>query len=218
MRLNTVAAKIDLSRQAETPWRVVMLGDSVGKLTESNLITALASPSRVADTGWIKPGLSAWDWWNGPQFDLPAPHNANGQRAGMNTTTYKAYVDFAASLGLQDTLIDEGWTVGSAIEPTPDADVTRPRPEMDMAEIIRYAASKDVGVWVWLQWKQLERQMDQALPCGARGKGLRVRSDFRATAGRPKRKHLPGRRGEVCMCGPGYGSRLAVDGTTTQLV
>jgi hypothetical protein len=47
---------------------------------------------------------------------------------------------------------------------TPDADVTRPKPEMDMAEIVRYAASKEVGVWVWLQWKQLERQMDQALP------------------------------------------------------
>lgn len=176
LRANTVAAKVDLSQGAETPWRVVMLGDSIGKLTESNLINALATPSRLADTSWIQAGLSAWDWWNGTQFALPAPHNAHGQRAGMNTATYKAYVDFAADLGLKYILIDEGWSVGSAIEPNEQADVTRPKPEMDMAEIIRYAGSKGVGVWVWLQWRQLERQMDQALAAYQRWgiKGIKV--------------------------------------------
>ncbi|SFU98800.1 glycoside hydrolase family 97 protein [Pseudoduganella namucuonensis] len=176
LRANTVAAKIDLSQGAETPWRVVMLGDSVGKLTESNLVNALATPSKLADTSWIQPGLSAWDWWNGTQFALPAPHNADGQRAGMNTATYKAYVDFAAELGLKYILIDEGWSVGSAIEPNDQADVTRPKPEMNMAEIIRYASAKGVGVWVWLQWRQLERQMDQALAAYERWgiKGIKV--------------------------------------------
>lgn len=162
-RARIAAAKIDASQGFQTPWRVVMLGDSAGKLIESNLVNALAAPSRVADTSWIKPGLSAWDWWNGNQFPLPAPHNAGGQTSGMNTATYKAYVDFAAELGLEYILIDEGWSVGSTIEPNPAADVTKPKPEMDIAEIVRYAASKNVGVWVWLQWKQLDRQLDAAL-------------------------------------------------------
>jgi alpha-glucosidase len=163
LRSNLAAAVVDTSRRFETPWRVVMLADSTGKLTESNLIDALATPAKIADTSWIKPGLTAWDWWNGTQFPLPAPHNANGQEAGMNTATYKAYVDFAASMGLQYIMIDEGWSVGSMTEPNPAADVTRAKPEMDMAEIVRYAAAKNVGVWIWLQWKQLERQMDAAL-------------------------------------------------------
>lgn len=162
-RARIAVAKIDASKGFETPWRVVMLGDSPGKLIESNLINALATSSTLADTSWIKPGLSAWDWWNGNQFPLPAPHNAGGQASGMNTATYKAYVDFAAELGLEYILIDEGWSVGSTIEPNAAADVTRPKPEMDIAEIVRYAAAKNVGVWVWLQWKQLEGQMDAAL-------------------------------------------------------
>jgi alpha-glucosidase len=176
LRSNVAAAIVDTSRRFETPWRVVMLGDSVGKLTESNLIDALAKPSKIADTSWIKPGLTAWDWWNGTQFPLPAPHNANGAQAGMNTATYKTYVDFAASLGLQYIMIDEGWSVGSMTEPNPAADVTRAKPEMDMPEIVRYARSKNVGVWIWLQWKQLDRQLDAALATyeGWGVKGIKV--------------------------------------------
>jgi alpha-glucosidase len=162
-RARIAAAQIDPARGVQTPWRVIMLADSAGKLIESNLINALATPSKVADTSWIKPGLSAWDWWNGNQFALPAPHNAGGQTSGMNTATYMAYVDFAAELGLEYIMIDEGWSVGSTIEPNPQADVTRPKPEMDIAAIARYAQSKNVGVWLWLQWKQLDNQLDAAL-------------------------------------------------------
>ena len=163
LRSSLAAAVVDLAQPVKTPWRVVMLGDSVGKLAESNLINALATPSKVADTGWIKPGFSAWDWWNGTQFALPKAHAAHGEKAGMNTATYQTYADFAADMGLQYILIDEGWSVNSMIEPNPQADVTRAKPEVDMAEIIRYAGNKGVGVWLWLQWKQLDRQMDEAL-------------------------------------------------------
>lgn len=157
-RFNTTAAKVDASKGFETPWRVVMMGDSAGKLIENNLITALAEPSMVTDTSWIKPGLVAWDWWNGSQVVLP-----EGQSAGMNTATYKAFTDFAADLGLEYILIDEGWSIGSTVEPNDAADITKPKPEMDMAEIIRYAKSKGVKVWVWVQWQQMDNQMQAAL-------------------------------------------------------
>jgi alpha-glucosidase len=176
LRSSLAAAIVDLAQPVRTPWRVLMLGDSVGKLTESNLINALATPSKIADTSWIKPGLTAWDWWNGTQWALPAPYNANGQQAGMNTATYLAYADFAADMGLSNILIDEGWSVNSMTEPNPKADVTRPKPSMDMAEIIRHAGDKGVGVWIWLQWKQLDRQMDDALATYERWgiKGIKV--------------------------------------------
>lgn len=154
-RFNTVAATIDATQGFATPWRVVMLGDSAGSLIESNLITALAEPQSFDDTTWIKPGFVAWDWWNGSQVDIANP--------GMNTDTYKAFTDFAADMGLEYIMLDEGWSVGSTVEANPAADITQPKPEVDLAEIIRYAASKGVKVWVWVQWQQLEAQMDEAL-------------------------------------------------------
>lgn len=137
-----------------TAWRVVMLGDTPGDLIPSNLITLLAEPSKIADTSWIKPGKAAWDWWNGWAVDVPD--------AGVNTATYKVYIDFAQKMGLEYVLIDEGWYRGSSEAPTP-ADVTVPIPQVDMPGIVRYAQERGVGIWVWLQWKQLERQMDDAL-------------------------------------------------------
>jgi len=137
-----------------TPWRVVMVGDKPGDLAQSNLITTLGSPSVISDTSWIKPGKAAWDWWNGWAVNVPNP--------GVNTETYKAYIDFAASMKLDYILIDEGWYAGSSEMPIA-ADVTLPKPAMNIPEIVKYAENKGIGVWVWLQWKQLDRQMDDAL-------------------------------------------------------
>lgn len=150
-----------------TAWRVVMLGDTAGDLIPSNLIQLLAEPSRIADTSWIKPGKSAWDWWNGWAVDVP--------NAGVNTATFKKYIDFAQRMGLEYTLIDEGWYKGSSEGPTP-ADVTVPKPDVDIPGVVKYGAERGVGVWVWLQWKQLERQLDAAIPLYASWgiKGIKV--------------------------------------------
>jgi len=139
----------------KTPWRVIMVGDTPGKLTESSLIAALGEPTQMKDTSWIKPGKTAWDWWNDNQVAIPKP--------GMNTDTYKAYIDFAATLGLQYILIDEGWHQGSTVTSKPGSDLLKPVAAMDIPAIISYAKSKNVGVWVWLQWQQLDWQMEEAL-------------------------------------------------------
>jgi alpha-glucosidase len=150
-----LAVKADLARgPLVTPWRVVMLGDSPAALVQSTLIAQLASPSVIGDTSWIKPGKAQWDWWNGWAVNIPG--------AGINTATYKAYIDNAAAMKLQYVLIDEGWYEGSSEGPGP-ADVTQTVAAIDMPEIVRYAAERGIGVMVWLQWKQLDRQMDQAL-------------------------------------------------------
>lgn len=151
----TVSAKVELNGQGfHTPWRVVMLGDTPGELAASSLIPTLAAPSRIADTSWIKPAKTSWDWWNDWAVNVP--------NAGVNTATYKAFIDFSKEMKLDDILIDEGWSVGSDIEPNPDADVTKAKPAMDMPELMRYAKSQNVGVWLWLQWQQLDNQMDAA--------------------------------------------------------
>jgi alpha-glucosidase len=86
-----------------SPWRVLMLGAKPGDLVESTILTSLADPNEIGDTSWIKPGKVAWDWWNGPVVPgVP-------WKAGMNTETFRHFVDFAAEFGLEYVLIDAGW-------------------------------------------------------------------------------------------------------------
>ena len=144
----------------KTPWRVIMIGDTPGKLTESSLIAVLGEPTQLKDTGWIRPGKTAWDWWNDNQVTFAKDVTT---KPGMNTDTYKAYIDFSATLGLEYILIDEGWHQGSTVTSKPGSDVLKPIAAMDIPAILSYAKSKKVGVWVWLQWKQLDWQMEEAL-------------------------------------------------------
>ncbi len=169
VRQSASIAKVNLTAGGfKTPWNVLMVADSPAALATTSLVQTLAAPSKIADTSWIKPGKVAWDWWNGSQAAVPNP--------GMNTATYRAFVDFAAEMGLEYIMIDEGWSVGSAIEPVKGSDVTRHKPELDLPAVVAYAKSKGVGVWVWLQWEQLERQMDAALATYARWgiKGIKI--------------------------------------------
>lgn len=157
--LNRVAVKAKLEENFLTPWRVIMLGDTPGDLTESSLVTLLGEPTKIKNTDWIKPGKVAWDWWNDNQVVL----QNTSVKPGMNTATYKAYIDFAATLKLEYILIDAGWHEGAAWNSSPGSNIIKPIAAMDMPEILRYAKEKNVGVWVWLQWKQLDWQMEEGL-------------------------------------------------------
>ncbi len=79
-----------------TPWRTMIVGD-LATVTESDLVTDLAPPSRVADTSWIKPGVGAWSWWS----EGSSPGSLDRQ---------KAYVDFASRMGWEYSLVDSGWS------------------------------------------------------------------------------------------------------------
>jgi alpha-glucosidase len=141
-----------------SPWRVIMMADTLGKLIESTLIANLNPPTALRDITWIVPGKSAWDWWSGPHLPPPA-------KAGMDMATLKRYIDFAAAARLQYMLIDEGWCLNSGVGGVArqDADITRAKPDIDMEELVRYAAQRKVGLWLWVQWALLDRQMDAAL-------------------------------------------------------
>ncbi|UAK23282.1 glycoside hydrolase family 97 protein [Sphingomonas nostoxanthinifaciens] len=142
-----------------TPWRVVLIADRAEKLVESNLVDALAAPSRIADTTWIKPGKAAWDWWSGPY--LPGATNV-----GHNDATYRTFIDFAGRMGLPYMLIDEGWAkgAGGAGFVRPDSDVTKTAPGVDLPGLVAYAHQRGVGLWLWANWQALDAQMDAALP------------------------------------------------------
>ena len=154
----TLVARAEIGANgAGSPWRVIMLGDSLGKLIESHLIGNL-NPDPSFDTSWIRAGKTAWDWWSGPY--LPPP-----DKGGTDMPTIKKYIDFAGRSGFEYMMIDEGWCLRSGVggSAPADADITRAKPEIDMPALVAYGARKKVGLWLWVQWSLLDRQMDEAL-------------------------------------------------------
>ncbi len=129
------------------PWRMIAVGKNDAELLDNDLVYKLASPSRIDDTSWIKPGKVAWDWWN--DWNV---YNVDF-RAGINTETYKYYIDFAAEKGIEYVILDEGWS-----ESTNLLNVV---PEIDLQAIIDHAKSKNVDVVLWAGWLPLRQNMDE---------------------------------------------------------
>jgi len=130
------------------PWRVLIITDSDRQLLDNQTVFKLGPEQMIEDTSWIRPGKVAWDWWN--------YNNIYGVdfRAGVNTDTYKYYIDFASRYGIEYIVLDEGWyKLG---------DLLSVSPEVDLEEIVRYAKSKDVEVVLWVVWKTLEDQWNAA--------------------------------------------------------
>jgi alpha-glucosidase len=76
-------------------------------------------------------------------------------KAGLNTETYKYYVDFASKFRLEYVMLDAGWSDVNDL-----FSITK---EMDVKEIIRYAAKRNIGIILWTQAETMSRQMDTAL-------------------------------------------------------
>jgi alpha-glucosidase len=160
-RIDKTGIAVETEAPVTTPWRVLMIGDVPGRLVESNMILNLNSPSKIADTSWIRAGKSAWDWWSGEA----AP--SVSFKTGMNTATMKHYIDFASASGLTYMLIDAGWAVADRSGPqdySALADITKVTPEIDMPELLRYAKQKNVRIWLWSHWTSVDKYMAQAFP------------------------------------------------------
>lgn len=84
------AVKVRALLPHKSPWRVMLIGDRIGTLIESNIITSLNEPCKIKDVSWIKPGTSTFPWWNGNV--TPDTLNAPGN----NFVTNQYYIDFCA--------------------------------------------------------------------------------------------------------------------------
>lgn len=133
------------------PWRVFVVSENDGQLADCDMVYRLASPSRVNDISWIKPGKVAWDWWN--DWNL---YNVDF-RAGINNETYKYYIDFASAHGIEYVILDEGWAVNL------EADLLKVIPEIDLPGIVDYAKSKDVDIILWAGYYAFDRDMENVV-------------------------------------------------------
>ena len=130
------------------PWRILGIAEKDGDLITNQMVYLLAKPSQVQDTSWIRPGKVAWDWYNA--------NNISGVnfKSGINTQTYKYYIDFAAKYGIEYIILDEGWyKLGNLLSVVPD---------MKIEELVAYGKQKHVGIILWVVWKTLDDQFEPA--------------------------------------------------------
>ena len=130
------------------PWRYMLITQEDGRLAENTMPVRLAPECRIEDTAWIKPGQTCWDWLNGIPYGTDVTF-----KGGINLDTYKYFVDFASRNGIPYIIMDEGWALSTR-------DPYRTNPEVNLPELIRYAKSKNVGIFVWLPWLTVEHNMD----------------------------------------------------------
>jgi len=145
-----------------SPWRTILVADQPVRILESNLITSLNPPSAIADTSWIHPGKSSWDWWSGSLDPEGKP--------AFTTENMKTYVDFSAKSGFEYMLVDAGWSA--------QGDITKMNGRVDIPELVRYAAPKNVKVWIWCHWTGIDAQLNEAFPVYEKWGVAGVKIDF----------------------------------------
>ena len=104
-----------------TPWRTITVGADLAPIVETTIAFDVVTP-RYETTRSYRYGKSSWSWivW---------------QDASMNQADQVAYIDLAAAMEWPYILIDAGWDqeFGHA----------------GMEELVRYARSKGVDVFLW---------------------------------------------------------------------
>ena len=106
----------------KTPWRIIVIGNSLKTIVESTLGTDLAEPSKLKDISFVKPGQSSWSW----------------VLLKDDSTVYdvqKKFIDYASDMNWEYCLVDADWDKKIGYE--------------KLAELSEYAKTKGVGILAW---------------------------------------------------------------------
>ncbi|HZL09760.1 MAG TPA: glycoside hydrolase family 97 protein [Prolixibacteraceae bacterium] len=130
------------------PWRLFVIIKEDKQLVENEMVSKLSSPNVLGDVSWVKPGQVSWDWWNATF----SPYGVDF-KSGINTATYKYYVDFASKFSIPYIILDEGWAINTR-------DPFNANPDLNLPELIKYAKDKNVKLVLWLSWLTVENNFD----------------------------------------------------------
>lgn len=131
------------------PWRITAFAGDDKDILTNQLVYMLASDNKIGDASWVRPGKVAWDWWGAMNL-TGVPFET-----GINTETYKYYIDFAARNGIEYVNMDEGWSERFNLLKVNSA--------VDMPELMRYAKERNVGIFLWCPWRILDGQLAEAM-------------------------------------------------------
>lgn len=131
------------------PWRVLIISANDKELPANDIVYRLASSSRITETAWINPGQGTDEWIIGVNlFNVPF-------KTGVNTATYKYYIDFAKRFGFERIMLDAGWSDYK--------DLFKINPNLNMDTIAAYARQQGVKLSMWTLAITLEKQLEPAL-------------------------------------------------------
>lgn len=141
-----------LSEPGFSPWRVLIVAPKAIDLVDQSILMNLSEPTDPkSDWSWIAPGIGTWDWWS--------DSNVN-----MSTEGTKAFIDFASEMGWQYHFLDDPWYAGKKYGMgDPRNNILTSNDDLDMEAILKHAKEKNVKLFLWLNWKDFDRQMDEAL-------------------------------------------------------
>jgi alpha-glucosidase len=136
----------------ETPWKLIMVAEKPTDLLANNDIYLNLNPeSKIKNTDWIKPGKVI-------------------RIASLTTKDAKSVIDFAEKRKLQYVHFDAGWYGAETLmnsDPTsykhvdPDRSLAN---DLNLEEVTKYAKSKGIGVWVYVNQRALTNHLDEILP------------------------------------------------------
>ncbi len=154
-RLNLVPTKrapyiARLEGPQALPWRIVLVTEEDSQLLNCDMGQLLAPECRLKDVSWIKPGKVAWDWWNNWNLTGVPFH------AGVNTDTYKYYIDFAKKYNLEYVIIDEGWSGRESL-------MEDLNPDIDVPAVLEYAHKQGVRIILWASWRSLLNDTEKVM-------------------------------------------------------
>lgn len=131
------------------PWRVLLIAREDKELPTNDLVYRLASPTKIEDASWIHPGKCTDEWIIDINlFNVPF-------KSGINTATYKYYIDFVKRFGFDRIMMDAGWSNTK--------DLFKINPDLDMDAIAAYAKQQGIKLSMWTLAMTLNQQLDSAL-------------------------------------------------------
>ena len=131
------------------PWRILMIAPEDKDLPNNDLVYQLASPNKVGDVSWVQTGKATDEWIiNINLFNVAF-------KPGINTESYKYYIDFAKRFGFDRIMMDAGW---SDIK-----DLFKITPGINMDTLTAYAKEKGIKISMWTAAVTLNNQLESAL-------------------------------------------------------
>ena len=131
------------------PWRVLLIAREDKELPTNDLVYRLASPTTIEDASWIHPGKCTDEWIIDINlFNVPF-------KSGINTASYKYYIDFAKHFGFDRIMMDAGWSNTK--------DLFDINPNINMDTLAAYAKKQGIKLSMWTLSMTLNKQLDSAL-------------------------------------------------------
>ncbi len=135
--------KVYTSAPCVTPWRTMIIADSIGGLAASKIMLNLNEPCVLEDVSWVRPGKYIGIWWT-LHKDFYTWYY--GPRHGATTEQTMRYIDFAAENGISGVLV-EGWNKGwdgNWMKNSTGFSFTEAYPDYDFDKIMKHASAKGV--------------------------------------------------------------------------